>query len=82
LVFRINTQAAQAGDAEDFIKLEITLKVNYVNTLDPEDQWEQNFSKFELLSSNEDLASVEDEKIQAISEQLSENIFNAALAQW
>lgn len=80
--YSVVLQAASAEGQDDFNKLTINLRIEFLNTLDPEDQWNQNFSMFELVSSSQDLTIVENELIESISDQLADNIFNQALVKW
>ncbi len=63
-------------------RLTVTLKVKYTNHKEPEKDFEQSFSAFEDFDSNLAISSVEDELTAAIIEKLTEDIFNATIANW
>jgi hypothetical protein len=60
----------------------MTVKVTFTNTNDEKQNFESNFSRFEDLNASEDLASREEELINAINEQLTQDIFNKAVTNW
>lgn len=63
-------------------RLTITIKVKYTNNKEPEKDFEQSFSGFEDFDSGLAISSVEDELTLAIIEKLTEDIFNATIADW
>lgn len=74
----------QSGDQATtaFNRLTIAVKVDYVNSLNEEDNWDQSFSFFEDFESATDLNSVQDELIERIFDQILEDIFNKAFTNW
>ena len=60
----------------------ISIKVKYINTINPELSFDQTFSRFEDYSSTQDLSAVEDELTKLILENLVEDIFNRAFVNW
>ena len=63
-------------------RLTITIKVKYTNHQEPEKDFEQSFSAFEDFDSSLAISSVEDELTAAIIEKLTDDIFNATIADW
>jgi hypothetical protein len=63
-------------------RLTISVKVKYINTQDPEKNFEQSFSRYSEYNSNLDLTAVEDELILEINDQLVQDIFNKAMSNW
>lgn len=63
-------------------RLTITIKVTYVNLVEPETSFETDFSRYEDYDSSSDLADVEDELIELIIEDILEDIFNKAFVNW
>ena len=64
-------------------RLTITIRVTYVNILDP--QWNftnKTFTAFSEYSASQDLASAENTLIPEIVETLVDEIFNASVANW
>jgi hypothetical protein len=70
------------GDAAALTRLTITVKVAYVNTLDPEFDFDKNFSFYADYDSDLDLTNVEETLIDEIFEQIILDIFNASVANW
>lgn len=70
------------GDLAAQTRLTVTVKVKYTNNINHDDDWEKSFSAYEDFDGNKTLSSVEDELIEAILEKLTEDIFNASIANW
>ena len=63
-------------------RLTITVRVKYTNSLDPDQDFDKSFSKYEDYESSRNLTDVEDELIELIVENLLEDIFNQAFVNW
>lgn len=63
-------------------RLTIGVNVRYTNTLDPEQDFESSFSRYEDYDSSQSLTEVENELIELIVEGLVEDIFNKAFVNW
>ncbi len=74
--------AVQKDDMSSQTRLTITLKLKYTNHKVPDDDFEKNFSAYEDFDSSLPISSVEDELTEAIIEKLTEDIFNATIANW
>lgn len=72
----------QEGDVAGLNRLTISIKVKYVNNKDHEQDWEKTFSQYEDFDSNSSLNDVEDDLIVEIVKKLTEDIFNASIANW
>jgi hypothetical protein len=72
----------QQNDQAASNRLTIGLHVRYENTLDDELSFDRTFSRFADYSSDQDLFSVEDQLVEDIGSQLSQDIFNASLGNW
>lgn len=64
------------------IRLKITVNVRYVNKINPRDNFETSFTRYEDYSSSQNLASVELELIGKINEALVDDIFNKSVVNW
>lgn len=60
----------------------ITVKVKYTNSVDPDLNFEQTFSRYKDYDSASDLSRVEDELSKDIVDMLVEDIFNRAFVNW
>lgn len=63
-------------------RLTITVKVNFVNQVQENKNFEQSFTRFADFSSSQDLSSVEDDLIKEIFDQITQDIFNKTLGDW
>ncbi len=82
ITFRTTSEAPTAESLAALNRLEISVKVKYVNNRDEEDTWNNSFSFFENYDGNTDLGSVQDGLIESIFEQLTEDVFNKAFTNW
>jgi hypothetical protein len=72
----------EKDDLSSQTRLTVTVKLKYTNNKVPEDSIEKTFSAFEDYDSSSSISSVEDELVEAIVEQLTDDIFNATIANW
>ncbi|MFC2091087.1 LptE family protein [Bacteroidota bacterium] len=63
-------------------RLTIAIKVVYSNNVDPDQNFDTTFSRFEDYDSNQSLADVENELIDLIIENILDDIFNKAFVNW
>ncbi len=75
-------QAVTAEGKASMDRLTITVKVKFTNEVKPEYSFEKSFSRFYEYSSSMTLASVQDQAITKILEELMDDIFNAAFSNW
>ena len=80
--YDVTSEAPQPGETTALNRLTITTAIEYINNVNEEKGWKKNFSFFFDFPSSQDLSSVEDEAVQAISDQMMEDIFNAAFTDW
>lgn len=79
--FRVSAEAPQPGEFAGLNRLTIVVAVEYINHLDEKDEgWKSNFSFFFDFPGSTALASVQDEAIRTIMEDITEQIFNKAFA--
>ncbi len=60
----------------------IKVKIKYTNEIDPEQNFDASFSRYEDFSSEQNFNDVENELIDELIDQLSEDIFNKAFVNW
>lgn len=79
-----NTQpiAIQGNDNAALNRLTISVNVKFTNTKDPKNDFESNFSRYADYDSKVNLASVEQDLIIQINQQLVDDIFNKAVINW
>lgn len=80
--YNYTSEAPVAGATSGLNKLTITVRVEFINTKDEKDTWTENFSRYAQFSSNEDIATVENQLIEEINRQLVDDIFQKALVKW
>jgi hypothetical protein len=74
------TVAADAQAATN--RFTISVKVKFTNAINPDNSFEQTFSRYKDYNSNLDLSAVEKEYSDDIVEMLVEDIFNQAFVNW
>ncbi|MEM1359678.1 MAG: LPS assembly lipoprotein LptE [Bacteroidota bacterium] len=84
--FRVTAEAARAGNETAAFsalnRLTVVVLIEYKNLLDPEDEgWRQNFSHFFDFPGSQTLASVQEEALEEIFDNINEKIFNKAFAE-
>jgi outer membrane lipopolysaccharide assembly protein LptE/RlpB len=77
-----NPTAIQGNEQAALSRITMTVNVKFTNTQDETQSFESSFSRFEDLPANEELASREEELLNAINEQLTQDIFNKAVTNW
>ena len=80
--YQITAEAPSTGERVAINRLTITLAIEYIDNATETEPWRRNFSFFFDYPSGTDFSSVEEEAISTISDQLMEDIFNAAFSNW
>jgi hypothetical protein len=80
--YSIQPQAIGADDRAAQNRLTITVRVTFLNEYQPENEFEQNFSRYYDYDSQQSLAAIEPTAIDVIIEALVEDIFNRAVVNW
>lgn len=70
------------GDLAAQNRLTITIKVKFVNNKDHEQDWDKSFTAYEDFDSNQSLSAIEDSLVPEIIKKLTDDIFNASIANW
>ena len=80
--YKINPISIQSNDIAAKNRLEITIKVKYINTLDNNQNFEHSFKRYRDFDSEQNLTEIEDDLIQSILEEITEDIYNKAFVNW
>jgi hypothetical protein len=80
--YRIAPVAIQGNETASLNRLNITIKVKYTNTLEPDLSFDKTFSKFADFDAAVDLLSVEEKLWTDINDQLLQEIYNASVGNW
>ncbi|MEG1563557.1 MAG: LptE family protein [Bacteroides sp.] len=75
-------QSVQADGYSSETKLTITVNVRFVNNTNHEEDFEQQFSAFRVYPSTQLLTAVQDTYIAEMSKEITDQIFNATVANW
>jgi hypothetical protein len=80
--YRIAPVAIQGNETASLNRLNITIKVKYTNTLEPDLSFDKTFSKFADFEAAVDLLSIEERLWTEINDQLLQEIYNASVGNW
>lgn len=80
--YEVRPMSIQKGDLAAQNRLTITVKLKYTNNKEPDQNFEQSFSAFEDFDSRSSLSDIEDSLVPEIIKKLTEDIFNATIANW
>ena len=80
--YRVAPVAIQGNETASLNRLNITIKVKYTNTLEPDLSFDKTFSKFADFDAALDLLSVEEKLWTDINDQLLQEIYNASVGNW
>jgi hypothetical protein len=80
--YKSTPQAITGNETAALNRLSITVKVNFVNLIEPDKDYETSFTRYEEYDSNYDLTEVQDALIESINEMIVDDIFNKAVVNW
>lgn len=80
--YRLSPAAVSGEDDTEQTKLEVTVKVTYTNTLDESLNFTESFRGNQNYDASLDLAQVEEDLLDDISDQIVTSIFNRAFIDW
>ncbi|TKG92444.1 hypothetical protein EYV94_19590 [Puteibacter caeruleilacunae] len=80
--YDVRPMSIQANDVAAKNRLTVSMKVRFTNNVDHEQDFETSFSAYAEFNSTQLISTVEDDLMDEIIEQLTEDIFNRALANW
>jgi len=80
--YEVRPMSIQKDDMAAKNRLTITIKLKYTNSKSPDDNFDRNFTAYEDYDSNLSISDVEDELSTLIIQKLTDDIFNATIANW
>lgn len=81
--YDVSTSAVAGGqEVASQNRLTMQVQVRYEHVLDPELAFERTFSRFADFPATSDLFDVEQELVEEINGQLTQEVFNASLGNW
>jgi hypothetical protein len=80
--YEVTPQAVQSNDKAAKNRLTVTVHVKYINSVEPKYSFDSNFSRYQDYPSTQSISQVEQDLIKTIFEEITEDIFNKAFANW
>lgn len=80
--YDVSPMAIQGNEVAAQNRLTISVKVKFVNAIDPKQSFDKSFSQYAVFGSNQNFVQVEQALVQEIVEKLVDDIFNAAASNW
>lgn len=80
--YDIRPMNIKQGDTAAQNRLTVTVKIKYTNNKNHDDDWEKSFSSYVDYDSTQLLSDVEDALMEEVLVQLTDDIFNASIANW
>lgn len=80
--YRVSPMTATAEQRAAQNRLTMTVQVRFFNKTKEDADFDQRFSFFYDYDANTQLATIRDEALEAIFDRLTQDIFNASLANW
>lgn len=74
--------ALSSSDEVSMNRLTITIRVRFINNIDPDADFEQQFSRYRDYAATQDFSSVESGLMSEIVSELCEDIFNKSVVNW
>ena len=74
--------AIQGNETAALTRVTMTIKVRFTNNIDDTQSFESSFSRFEDFETSQTLSSVEEEILNSINDQLTQDIFNKSVTNW
>ena len=80
--YTMQPTAITGNDQAAMNRLTITIKVVFVNTKDPNANFEQSFSRYREFSAQMNFSSIESSLVEEIVNELIDDVFNKAVVNW
>lgn len=74
--------AIQGDETAALTRVSMTVTVRFTNNYDEKQSFETSFSRFEDFETSQDLSAVEEDLLNSINDQLTQDIFNKAVTNW
>lgn len=76
------TFLAVQNDQPARTRLEMSVRITFVNSINEDKSFDKDFKQFEDFDSDEDLATIENDLIEALTEKIVVDIYNATINNW
>lgn len=80
--YELTPMAQQTDGYAAETKLTVTINVRFVNTTNPEEDFEKRYSAYKSFETTNMLEDVQDELLEEIIEEITDNIFNDTVSKW
>jgi len=80
--YKTSPMAITGDDRAALNRFTVSIRVKYTNRLDVDQDFEKVFSRYQDYDSTHDLSSVEEELVELIINDITEDIFNDAFVNW
>lgn len=80
--YNVSPTAVESNDRASRTRLKISIKVDYENRYNKDQNFTKTFSNYEDFESDQNLNQVEDKLVEDITDQLVQDIFNATVNNW
>lgn len=80
--YSTRTSAVSSNDEAAQNRFTITIKVRFTNTVDPDSDFEQSFSRYKDYNAAQDFSTVENSLVGQIVTELVEDVFNKSVVNW
>lgn len=80
--FNITSVAPTLNETTQLSRLRITVKVDYFDNQDEENNWTQNFFFEQDYPADQNISDIQEQLIDDIFEQLTTDVFNKAFGKW
>lgn len=80
--YSTSPQAVTSDEKAAINRLTITVKIEFINLIEPDKNYETSFSRYNEYPSSQDLVEVQDAQIEIINEMLVDDVFNKAVVNW
>ena len=80
--YRTNYLAITADERSAMTRFTISIRIKFTNNIDEDQDFDRVFSRYKDYDSTLDLSAVEEELVEAIITDITEDAFNAAFVNW
>ena len=81
-IYQISLEAIAAGDVAAKTRFTIGIRVKYMNSINPDDNYDETFSAFRVFESTINFTSVEEELAKEMIEEMLDKIYDRTFVNW
>lgn len=80
--YTLQPLAIQGNETAQLTQLTVTVNIRFFNKLNPNNNYENRFTRFQQFASSQNLSAIEDQLLETITDELVDDIFNKAFVNW